>query len=91
MVTKAPKKVHAALLLFLQLVSKHLWVFSQKENFRKKAFPAWVFSARGFNNTPAGTGVRDHNPALYSRLLCHAADGKLQTQGEGPHVGLALG
>ena len=67
LVTKACKKVPAALLLFLQLVSKHLQVFFQKENFRKKASPTWIFLAWGFNHTPAGTGVCDHNPALYSR------------------------
>ena len=45
LVTKARKKVPAALLLFLQLVSKHLQVFFQKENFRKKASPTWIFLA----------------------------------------------
>lgn len=45
LVTKARKKAPAALLLFLQLVSKHLQVFFQKENFRKKASPTWIFLA----------------------------------------------
>lgn len=45
LVIKARKKVPAALLLFLQLVSKHLQVFFQKENFKKKASPTWIFLA----------------------------------------------